>query len=192
MRVAPTARSALIIVDVQRDFMPGGSLSVPNGESVIGPLNALVGIFEGRKLPIVLTRDWHPPDHASFRGMGGPWPPHCIAGSEGAEFHPSLRVPEGAVIISKATERDKEAYSGFEGTDLDSVLKGSGVRRVFVGGVATEYCVRATVLDALRLGYEVLVVEEAVKGISEEGEESAKLEMVKEGAILVRVDEIIR
>ncbi|MEM0268204.1 MAG: nicotinamidase [Candidatus Korarchaeum sp.] len=191
MRVALTSRSALVIVDVQRDFMPGGSLPVPKGDSVVGPLNELLRMFEGRRLPIVLTRDWHPPDHISFRDRGGPWPPHCVAGSEGAEFHPSLAVPPDAIIVSKATERDREAYSGFEGTDLDSILRGLGVRRILVGGVATEYCVKATVLDALKLGYEVLIVEEAVKGISEEAGDSAKLEMLREGAILVRLGEII-
>ncbi len=192
MRVALTGRSALLIVDVQRDFMPGGSLPVPEGDSVIGPLNELIVAFNGRKLPILLTRDWHPPDHISFRERGGPWPPHCVAGTEGAEFHPHLKVPPEALIISKATGRDSEAYSGFEGTDLDSVLRGLGVRRLFVGGVATEYCVRATVLDALKLGYEALVVEEAVRGISRDEEEAAKSEMLREGAILVRLDEIIR
>ncbi|MCS7103738.1 MAG: nicotinamidase [Candidatus Korarchaeum sp.] len=191
MRVALTSRSALIVVDVQRDFMPGGSLPVPDGDYVIEPLSNLIGRFEKRGLPIILTRDWHPPDHTSFREMGGPWPPHCVAGTEGAEFHPSLRVPDKAVIISKAVERDKEAYSGFEGTHLDSILREIGIRRVFIGGVATEYCVKATVLDALRLGYEVLVVEEGVRGISKEGEEEAKLRMLEEGAILVRLDEII-
>jgi len=190
MRVAITGRSALLIVDVQRDFMPGGALPVPEGDSVVAPINELVGRFEGRELPVILTRDWHPPDHVSFRPRGGPWPPHCVAGTEGAEFHPSLRVPPGALIVSKATERDREAYSGFEGTDLAQALASLGVRRLFVGGVATEYCVRATVLDALRLNYEVLVVEEAVRGISKDGEERAKYEMLREGGILVRLDEI--
>ncbi|RSN67487.1 nicotinamidase [Candidatus Korarchaeum cryptofilum] len=191
MRVAITDRSALLIVDVQRDFMPGGPLPVPDGDSVVKPLNDLIGRFESRGLPVILTRDWHPRDHISFKERGGPWPPHCVAGTEGAEFHKDLRIPRDSIIISKATERDKEAYSGFEGTDLDDVLRKRGVRRLFVGGVATEYCVRATVMDALSSGYEVLVVEEAIKGISPEDEERAKEEMVRKGAIIVKLDEIL-
>jgi nicotinamidase/pyrazinamidase len=191
MRAAITDRSALLIVDVQRDFMPGGPLPVPDGDSVVKPLNDLIGRFESRGLPVILTRDWHPRDHISFKERGGPWPPHCVAGTEGAEFHKDLRILRDSIIISKATERDKEAYSGFEGTDLDDVLRKSGVRRLFVGGVATEYCVRATVMDALSSGYEVLVVEEAIKGISPEDEERAKEEMVRKGAIIVKLDEIL-
>jgi len=191
MRVAMTDRSALLIVDVQRDFMPGGSLPVPNGDSVVGPLNALIERFESRGLPIILTRDWHPRDHISFKERGGPWPPHCVAGTEGAEFHKDLRMPRDPIIISKATDRDKEAYSGFDGTDLNEVLRRRGVRRLFVGGVATEYCVRATVMDALSLGYEVLIMDEAIKGISPEDEARAKEEMVRRGAIIVKLDEIL-
>ncbi len=190
MKVAITESSALIVVDVQRDFMPGGALPVPNGDVVIVPLNTLISRFRSRKLPIVLTRDWHPPDHISFQERGGPWPPHCIRGTEGAQFHPDLNVPEGAIIVSKATERDKEAYSGFQGTELDSILRERGVRRLFIGGVATEYCVKATVMDALKLGYEVIAVEEAIKGIDEEGERQAKDSMLDEGAIFANLSEI--
>ena len=192
MRIAITRNPALIVVDVQRDFMPGGSLPVPNGDSVIDPLNMLINYFEAKGLPIIFTRDWHPPDHTSFKEMGGPWPKHCVQGTEGAEFHPGLKVPRGLIIISKATDKDKEAYSGFEGTELDKILREKSVRRLFIGGVATEYCVKATVLDALRLGYEVVVVDEAVKGIKQEEEIRAKEEVVREGAILIRMNEILR
>ncbi len=192
MRVAITRNPALIVVDVQRDFMPGGTLPVPNGDAVVDPLNTLISYFEIKGLPVIFTRDWHPPDHMSFKEMGGPWPRHCVQGTKGAEFHPNLRVPEVPIIISKATDRDKEAYSGFEGTELEKILREKSVRRLFIGGVATEYCVKATVLDAIRLGYEVVVVEEAVKGIKKENEIRAKEEIVREGAILVRIDEILR
>ncbi len=191
MRVAPVRNPALIVVDVQRDFMPGGALPVPRGDEVVAPLNVLISHFAREGFNIIYTRDWHPPDHVSFKQRGGPWPPHCVQGSEGAEFHPDLEVPEGAIIVSKATDRDRDAYSGFEGTNLNEILRERGVRRLFVGGVATEYCVRATVLDALKLGYEVFVVEDAIRGIDPEGEERAKTEMVKEGAVLVRLDEIL-
>ncbi len=191
MRVAPVRNPALIVVDVQRDFMPGGALPVPKGDEVVPPLNVLISYFAERGFTVIYTRDWHPPDHISFKQRGGPWPPHCVQGSEGAEFHPDLAVPEGAVIVSKATDRDKDAYSGFEGTNLKEILEKRGVRRLFVGGVATEYCVRATVLDALKLGFEVFVVEDAVRGIDPSDEERAKNEMVREGAVLVRLDEIL-
>lgn len=190
MRLAVTGNSCLIVVDVQRDFMPGGSLPVPQGDSVVNPLNRLIELFSSKGLPIVFTRDWHPRDHISFVERGGPWPSHCVMGSRGAEFHPNLIVPPRAVIISKGTERDKEAYSGFQDTDLHDILLERGVRRLFIGGVATEYCVKSTALDALEIGFETIVVEEAIKGIKEGDEIIAKEEMVDRGAILVRVDEI--
>jgi len=190
MRLAVTGNSCLIVVDVQRDFMPGGSLPVPQGDSVVNPLNRLIELFSSKGLPIVFTRDWHPMDHISFVERGGPWPPHCVMGSRGAEFHPNLIVPPRAIIISKGTERDKEAYSGFQDTDLHDILLERGVRRLFIGGVATEYCVKSTALDALEIGFETIVVEEAIKGIKEGDEIIAKEEMVDRGAILVRVDEI--
>lgn len=191
MRVALARDPALVAVDVQRDFMPGGALPVPRGDEVVEPLNVLIRSFSKEGYPITFTRDWHPPDHISFRSRGGPWPPHCVRGSEGAEFHPELVVPDDALIVSKATDRDKEAYSGFDGTGLEEMLRERGVRRLFVGGVATEYCVRATVIDALKLGFEVILVEDAIRGIDPEGEENAKEEMVREGAVLVRLGEIL-
>ncbi len=190
MKVAVTGSSALIVVDVQRDFMPGGALPVPEGDVVVGPINKLISRFEDRGLPMVFTRDWHPADHISFRERGGPWPPHCIKNTEGAEFHPDLKIPKGAIIVSKATKRDEEAYSGFQGTNLDSILRERGVRRLFLGGVATEYCVKATASDALKLGYEVIVVEDAIKGINEDDERRAKDSMLDEGAIFAALSEI--
>ncbi|MGB9631057.1 MAG: nicotinamidase [Candidatus Methanodesulfokora sp.] len=190
MRLAVTVNSCLIVVDVQRDFMPGGALPVPQGDSVISPLNSLIELFSSKGLPIVFTRDWHPRDHISFVDRGGPWPPHCVINSEGAEFHPNLIIPPKAIIVSKGTNRDREAYSGFQGTDLHSILLEKGVKRLFVGGVATEYCVKSTVIDALEIGFETIVVEEAVKGINKRDELSAKEEMIDHGAILVKIDEI--
>ncbi len=191
MRVGILKRSALIVVDVQNDFMPGGSLPVPDGDKVVQPLNKVIKEFQVRKLPMFFTRDWHPPNHMSFKERGGPWPPHCVQGTEGAEFHPDLLVPEEAIIISKATEPDKEAYSGFEGTELKRMLREREVRRLFIGGVATDYCVRATVLDGLRLGFEVIVLEDAVRGVAKETTEKALREIVLSGAILARTDELL-
>lgn len=156
---------ALIIVDVQVDFCPGGALPVPEGDKIIPVLNEYIRRFNTAGALIVATRDWHPPNHKSFREYGGLWPPHCVQGTRGAEFHPELRLPEGALIISKATDPEEEAYSGFEGTDLNEMLRRAGVKRVFVGGLATEYCVKSTVLDALKYGFEVFLLEDAVKGI---------------------------
>ncbi len=156
---------ALILVDVQLDFLPGGSLAVPRGDEVVPVLNRYLAVFRGLTFPVVATRDWHPADHCSFRAQGGPWPPHCVAGSDGARFAPLLELPCEARIVSKATARDRDAYSGFEGTDLDDWLRREGVSRVFVGGLATDYCVLNTVRDALRLGYATFLLEDAVRAV---------------------------
>jgi len=190
MRLAVTRSSCLIVVDVQRDFMPGGALPVPQGDIIIDPLNRLIELFSSKGLSIVFTRDWHPRDHISFSDRGGPWPPHCVMNTSGAEFHPNLRAPHNVIIISKGTERDKEAYSGFQGTNLHDILLEKGIKRLFIGGVATEYCVKSTVLDALEIGFETIVVEEAIKGIRREDEIRAKEEMIDSGAILASINEI--
>jgi len=151
---------ALIMVDVQNDFCPGGALAVREGDSVVKPLNFAQKFFRH----IFATRDWHPEDHSSFMGRGGPWPPHCIQNTHGAKFHPDLEISR-AWVISKAFENDKDAYSGFQGTDLEARLKREGVKRAFVGGLATDYCVRATALDALNADFEVVLLEDAVRGV---------------------------
>lgn len=156
---------ALIVVDVQRDFCPGGSLAVMDGDSVVAPLNRVISAFIQAGLPIFYTRDWHPENHCSFRDRGGAWPRHCVAGTPGAEFHPDLRISQSSAIISKAISPDSEAYSGFQGTELDSQLRLMGVRSLIVGGLATDYCVRQTCLDGLRRGFSVSVMTDCVKGV---------------------------
>ena len=156
------AQDALIIVDVQRDFCPGGALAVPQGEEVVPVINRLVGL--GGWLAVA-TRDWHPPDHCSFSSQGGIWPVHCVAETLGAAFHPALDVSRIRHVISKATTREAEAYSGFQGTDLQALLGRHGVRRVFVCGLATDYCVKATALDARTAGLDVVVLEDAIRGV---------------------------
>lgn len=156
----------MILVDVQYDFLPGGSLAVADGHDIIDPLNEAIDAFEAAGLPVVATRDWHPSDHMSFAEQGGPWPPHCVADTDGAQFVASLRIPADAIIISKATLQELDAYSGFAGTDLHEQLQSLGVRRVYVGGLATDYCILNTVLDARRLGYEVIVLAEAVRAVN--------------------------
>ena len=159
------AGDALLIVDVQNDFLPGGSLAVPRGDAVIPPLNRAIERFRHAGLPVYATRDWHPADHCSFREQGGPWPAHCVAGTPGAEITDRLELPSDAQIIDKATTADRDAYSGFEGTDLAERLRDAGVRRLFVGGLATDYCVLNTVRDALAAGFEVLLLGDAVRAV---------------------------
>ncbi len=159
------AGDALVIVDVQNDFLPGGALAVPNGDAVIEPLNRMIAHFHQRNLPVIATRDWHPRNHCSFSERGGPWPPHCVAGTNGAAFAEALRLPDDTLVISKGDDPDADAYSGFQGTDLDARLKRMGVQRLFIGGLATDYCVLHTALDALEAGFEVIVLHDAVRPV---------------------------
>ncbi len=172
---SPAPGDALLIVDVQNDFLSGGSLAVSNGEAVIAILNRYLDIFSKQCLPIFATRDWHPANHCSFKQQGGPWPEHCVAQTFGAEFPPALNLSETTQIISKATHMDQEAYSGFQNTDLDSRLKSQRVRRLFIGGLATDYCVLNTVKDALKLGYTVNLLQDAIRAVNlnpEDGEQA--------------------
>lgn len=153
---------ALIVVDVQRDFCPGGALAVPRGDEVVPVINRLLALTDWLT---VATRDWHPADHCSFRAQGGIWPPHCVAGTDGAAFHPALDRARVHRVVSKAVTRDSEAYSGFQGTDLAALLARRGIRRAFVCGLATDYCVKATALDAQRAGLDVVVFEDAIRGV---------------------------
>lgn len=182
-----TVGDALIVVDVQNDFLPGGALGVPAGDDVVEPLNHAIEIFERAGLPIYYSRDWHPANHCSFKAQGGPWPPHCIANSEGAAFAPKLRVSMDATVISKATTADADAYSAFQGTTLAAQLIAGGVCRVFVGGLATDYCVRATVLDARKHGFEVELLGDAVRAVEVEAGDGRRAleEMLQQGAHLI-------
>lgn len=183
---------ALIVVDVQVDFCPGGSLPVPEGDKIVPVLNEYIRRFNSAGALIVATRDWHPPNHVSFKDYGGLWPPHCVQETGGAKFHPNLQLPEGVKIVSKATDPFKEAYSGFEGTNLAEDLKRSGVKRVFVGGLATEYCVKSTVLDALNLGFETFLLEDAAMGINAKPSdvEKAIKEMLEKGAKKIKLSDL--
>lgn len=186
------AEDALIIVDVQNDFLPGGSLAVADGNAVVPVLNAYIRLFTARELPVYATRDWHPQKHCSFVEQGGPWPPHCIAGSIGAAFSADLQLPAEARIISKATREDRDAYSGFEGTDLAEQCRLTGVERLFIGGLATDYCVLNTVLDALSEGFEVCLLDDAIRAVDvNPGDgEQAIATMHERGARSVTLDQI--
>lgn len=166
--MAGGGESCLMVVDLQVDFCPGGALPVPHGDEVVPVVNGLVDLFERRGLPVVFSRDWHPKDHVSFRDRGGPWPSHCVAGTPGASFHPKLKVPEGAVVVSKATARDEESYSAFGGTDLEQTLRSMGTKRLFVAGLALDFCVKATALDGVKLGFKVFLVEDATRPVFQE------------------------
>lgn len=193
MKVHLTADDALIVVDVQNDFLPGGNLAVPHGDEVIPVLNRYISAFHARELPIFATRDWHPPDHCSFLQQGGPWPPHCVADTPGAAFSAALELPPDAHIISKATTLTKDAYSGFEGTRLNELLQVAGIRRVFVGGLATDYCVLNTVRDALQHNYPTFLLEDAVRAVNVQAGDGvrAREEMVRLGAVPIQLESII-
>lgn len=164
---------ALLIIDVQNDFLPGGTLAVTAGDQVIAPLNRCIAAFTARDLPIFASRDWHPPDHCSFQAQGGPWPNHCIAGTHGAEFAAMLDISAQVTVISKATASARDAYSAFDGTDLDRQLRRRGVARLFVGGLATDYCVVSSVMDALRLDYRVMLIKDAIRAVNVKPEDGA-------------------
>jgi len=193
MRVKLTKFDALIVVDVQKDFMPGGALPVPEGDKVVQPLNKYIELFSERGLPVFFTRDWHPENHISFKGHGGVWPSHCVQDTEGAQFHPDLIIPsDNKFIISKGTSRDFDAYSGFQGTILDSLLKERGIKRIFVGGVATDYCVKNTVLGGINLGYFAFLLLDAIKGVDVKPGDSEKAieEMLSAGAVCLTYQEL--
>lgn len=156
---------ALLVVDPQVDFFPGGALPAPDGDGILPTVNRCFERFSERDLPIVVTRDWHPPNHCSFREQGGPWPVHCVQGTAGAELHPGLEPPLLFTMVHKATSPDREAYSDFEGTGLEDLLKGLGVERIVVTGLVVEYCIRAACLDGRKAGFEVVLLTDGTRAV---------------------------
>ena len=189
-----TSYDALIVVDVQNDFLPGGALPVPEGGEVIEPLNQYIEFFALKGQPVFATRDWHPENHISFKENGGLWPRHCVQWSKGAQFAGDLKLPPDAFIINKGDRPELEAYSGFQGTLLNDLLKERGIKRVFIGGLATDYCVKNTVLGALNLGYVTFFLEDASRGVDvKPGDtERAIEEMLIRGAIKINLENIIK
>lgn len=180
-------KKALIVVDVQNDFCPGGSLAVANGDKVVAPLNKLMNEFLDREEPVFKTRDWHSPRTKHFAAYGGVWPVHCVAGTRGAEFHPDLLDDPRITIISKGIDESADGYSGFDGTDLARLLREEKVEQVWVGGLATDYCVKHTVLDARREGFEVKALADAMRAVNinpDDGAHAVK-EMRDAGAEIV-------
>jgi nicotinamidase/pyrazinamidase len=179
---------ALLVIDVQNDFCPGGALAVPGGDAVVPLINILMPNFDH----VFATQDFHPEDHSSFEEQGGPWPPHCLKGTEGAGLHPDLNVSSIDRIFQKGTDAATDGYSAFAGTELASELNRLGVQRVFVAGLATDYCVKATAIDAIDQGYDVVVITDAIRAVNAKPRdgEDALADMEEAGATLVTSDEI--
>ena len=159
-------KKALIVVDVQNDFCPGGSLAVAQGDEVVAPLNKLMKDFLDRGEPVYKTRDWHPAKTKHFQVFGGTWPIHCVQNTTGAEFHPDLLDDPRITIISKGIDESADGYSGFDGTNLGQLLRDEEVEEVWVGGLATDYCVKETVIDAVRQGFEVRALADAMRAVN--------------------------
>lgn len=185
-------QAALILVDLQNDFLEGGALGAPNSNSILSAVNRYVTLFEDEQLPIIATRDWHPPNHISFIMRGGKWPPHCIMGTHGAEFPKELKLPRQARIVSKASDPERDAYSGFDGTDLNEGLNSLNVRDLFICGIATEYCVKSTVMDALRNGFRTVLLVDAVAAINNSDGEEAIREMQRNGCKLASLQDTVK
>jgi len=190
MQVKPT--DAFIIVDVQNTFCPGGTLPVTDGDAVVGPLNRVMPLFAPGH--VFATQDWHPDDHCSFAARGGRWPPHAIQNTPDADLHPDLDRSRIGDVVRKGTTAERDAYSGFDGTDLADRLRAAGVRRVFVGGLATDYCVKATALDARRVGFDVVVLEDACRAVdvAPGDSERALAEMTAAGCTVATTGELSR
>ena len=181
--------AALIVVDVQNDFCAGGSLEVPDGDRVVPVLNAYAARFAAAGRPVFASRDWHPERTRHFQAYGGTWPPHCIQGTRGAEFHPDLSLPPGTEVVSTGQDPDEDGYSAVpstleDGRPLAEALRAARVRRLYIGGLATDYCVKATVLDAIAAGFEATLLLDASRGVNLQPHdaEAAIEEMVRAGA----------
>ena len=191
MAFQPEPDSALLVVDAQNDFCPGGSLPVPDGDAVIPALNRYIEAFRAAGRPIFASRDWHPEKTTHFQAYGGLWPAHCIQGTDGAAFHPDLRLPREAVIVSKGLGAEEDSYSAFEarndqGRLLAALLEEQGVKRLYVGGLATDYCVKHSTLDALKGGFQVVVLEDAVRGVDvQPGDSERSIEELRAAGALV-------
>ena len=190
------ADKALLIVDMQKDFCPGGSLAVKDCSKVIKNINTYIEKFKEKGLPIFASRDWHPAESSHFKKFGGKWPEHCIQNTEGAEFHPDLNLPPETIIISKGIYEGEDGYSAFEGRDdkgrlLDTILKDIEVKELYICGLATDYCVKSSSLDAIN-DYKVFLLEDAIEGVDVNYGDSQKAinEMKKKGITLINLNTI--
>lgn len=190
-------KSALVMVDMQNDFLPGGALSIPEGDAILPKVNAYIALFEKRGLPIIATRDWHPPETTHFQVKGGVWPVHCVQDTPGAAFHPDLALPDAAIIVSKGMGADEDAYSAFQARDaqgrpLPELLRAMGIRHLYIGGLALDYCVKFTGLDARREGFGCTVLLDATRAVNlrVHDAELALEELVRAGADVAVIESL--
>lgn len=181
------SRAALLVVDVQKDFCAGGALEVPKADRVVSPLNRYIAEAVDHRMPVYASRDWHPSVSSHFKEYGGPWPPHCVQGTAGAQFHPDVRLPPAVTVITKGDDFASSGYSDFEGhtpqgTPFLADLRARSISHLYVGGIATEYCIRHTVMDALAAGLRVTVLQDAIAGLDAEDSERALTAMLEGGA----------
>jgi len=183
----PKPHDALLVVDPQIDFFPGGALPVADGDAILPTVNLALRVFSDGGLPIFVTRDWHPADHCSFTAQGGPWPEHCVKGTAGAELHADLDLPPIFSVVQKATTSDREAYSDFEGTGLDEVLRTQKIERVVVCGLALEYCVRAACLDAIKAGLDAVLLGDGTRAVEvQPGDGERTLAELRAAGVVIR------
>jgi nicotinamidase/pyrazinamidase len=190
-------KKALLVVDVQNDFCPGGALGVPQGDKIVSAVNKYVKIFTKKKLPIFASRDWHPIRTKHFKDFGGVWPVHCLQNSRGAAFHPKLKLPKEMIQLYKGMDPEKDSYSVFQAEDLSGtgflkLLNMLGIKELYIGGLATDYCVKFSVLDALKHKFKVKLLIDAIKGVNLKPDDSEKAikEMVRKGAKKITLKEI--
>ena len=192
-------KKALLVVDVQNDFTPRGALGVPQGDRIIPVLNKYIKLFSGKNLPVFASRDWHPKKTTHFKKFGGVWPVHCLQDSAGAAFHPTLRLPQEAILLYKGMDPAKDSYSAFQaedssGKDLLNLLRYMGIEEIYVAGLATDYCVKFSSIDAIKHGLKVNVLADAIKGVNllPEDSRNAIKEMASWGVKLVTKDQVVK
>lgn len=192
-------KKALLVVDVQNDFCPKGALQIKDGDKIIPTINKYIKVFSKNKLPILLSRDWHPKKTKHFKAFGGDWPGHCVQGSKGAMFHRDLKFPKEAIILSKGMDPEKDSYSAFQavdsnGTDFINLLKIFGINELYLGGLATDYCVKWTTRDALKSGFKVKLLVDAIKGVNIKPSDSEEAieEMVNLGAKKITFEKLAK
>lgn len=192
-------KKSLLVVDVQNDFCPGGALAVPYGDKIVPVINKYIDIFAKKELPVFATRDWHPKKTMHFKKFGGYWPVHCVRGTKGAEFHPKLKLPKEAILLYKGMDPKKDSYSAFQAEDKSgmsfvNLLRISGIREIYIGGLATDYCVRFSTRDAIGKGFKVRLLMDAIKGVNVKPRDSedAIYEMVKSGAKQITLEKMLK
>ena len=192
-------KKALLIVDVQNDFCPAGALAVPQGDSIVPVINKYIRYFTGKKLPILATRDWHPVKTVHFKDFGGVWPVHCIQNTPGAAFHPDLKLPKDAILLYKGMDPQGDSYSSFFAQDLSgqyllNLLQRMGISEIYICGLATDYCVKFTALDALKYKFKVRVLIDAIKGVNLKPDDSEKAlnKIIKMGAKKTKLADLIK